>query len=192
MGFKQATLQIWLQYLSSLSHSPYTPFKRQPHKIVKNTQTIGLSVSDHFVGLALKGLSVTYRIIIYQISVQDVKSEWFRSLFGNSYQCFTLIIFEVSMPDGYGLHFTFKMKKLVNIICYFPNDIFLTFWCIKKKQLSVKNEYFCDFHIMLIPVSSWFNWYNIFAIQQVVSKKLNIQDQQISDFTWRRRVKKRE
>ena len=56
-----------MQYLSSLSHSPYTPFKRQPHKIVKHTQTIGLSVSGHFVGLMLKGLSVTYKIIIYQI-----------------------------------------------------------------------------------------------------------------------------
>ena len=40
------------------------PFKRQPHKSVKNTQTIRrllptncLSVSDHFVGLALKGLT---------------------------------------------------------------------------------------------------------------------------------------
>ena len=39
------------------------PFKRQPHKIVKHTQTIHrlsptncLSVFDHFVGLALKGL----------------------------------------------------------------------------------------------------------------------------------------
>ena len=40
-------------------------FMRQPHKIVKYTQTIRrllptncLSVFDHFVGLALKGLSV--------------------------------------------------------------------------------------------------------------------------------------
>ena len=39
------------------------PFKRQPHKMGKQTQTIsrqhpknGLSVFDHFVGLALKGL----------------------------------------------------------------------------------------------------------------------------------------
>ena len=39
------------------------PFKRQPHKMVKRTQTICrkkptscLSVFDHFVGLALKGL----------------------------------------------------------------------------------------------------------------------------------------
>ena len=40
-----------------------SPFKRQPHKIVKPTQIIRrllptncLSVIDHFVGLALKGL----------------------------------------------------------------------------------------------------------------------------------------
>ena len=40
------------------------PFKRQPHKMVKHTQTIRrilptncLSMFDHFVGLALKGLS---------------------------------------------------------------------------------------------------------------------------------------
>ena len=36
-------------------------FKRQPHKIVKHTQTsrrqIALTVFDHFVGLALKWLS---------------------------------------------------------------------------------------------------------------------------------------
>ena len=41
----------------------YLPFKRQPHKMVKHTQTIRqllptnvLSVSDSFVGLVLKGL----------------------------------------------------------------------------------------------------------------------------------------
>ena len=41
------------------------PFKRQPHKMVKHTQTIRrllltncLSVFDHFVGLALKGLII--------------------------------------------------------------------------------------------------------------------------------------
>ena len=40
------------------------PFKRQPHKIAKYTQTIRrqkpincLSVFNHFVGMALKGLS---------------------------------------------------------------------------------------------------------------------------------------
>ena len=40
-----------------------TPFKRQPHKMVKHTQAIRrqqqtncLSVFDHFLGLALKGL----------------------------------------------------------------------------------------------------------------------------------------
>ena len=41
-----------------------TTFKRQPHKMVKHTQTIRrllptnyLSMFDHFVGLVLKGLS---------------------------------------------------------------------------------------------------------------------------------------
>ena len=37
------------------------PFKRQPHKIVKNTQTIRRllpSVFDHFVKLALKELKI--------------------------------------------------------------------------------------------------------------------------------------
>ena len=41
-------------------------FKHQPHKMVKHTQTNRLllptnclSVSDHFVGLALKGLTCT-------------------------------------------------------------------------------------------------------------------------------------
>ena len=41
------------------------PFKRQPHKIVKHTQIIRrqeptncLSVFDHSVGLALKGLNI--------------------------------------------------------------------------------------------------------------------------------------
>ena len=33
-------------------------FKRQPHKMVKHTQTIRrLSVFDHFVGFSLKGLT---------------------------------------------------------------------------------------------------------------------------------------
>ena len=45
------------------SFSTFYPFKRQPHKTVKHTQTIRrllptncLSVFNHFVGLALKGL----------------------------------------------------------------------------------------------------------------------------------------
>ena len=44
------------------------PFKRQPHKMVKHTQTIRrqkltncLSVFEHFVGLALKGLILEVR-----------------------------------------------------------------------------------------------------------------------------------
>ena len=43
----------------------YQPYKRQPHKMVKHTQTIRrqnptncLSVSDHFLPLALKGLKI--------------------------------------------------------------------------------------------------------------------------------------
>ena len=46
-----------------LRSSQIQPFKHKPHKIVKHTQTIRrllptncLSVLDHFVGLALKGL----------------------------------------------------------------------------------------------------------------------------------------
>ena len=48
------------------------PFKRQPHKIVRHTQRIRrhqatnfLSVFDHFVGLALKGLSNIAFIIAF-------------------------------------------------------------------------------------------------------------------------------
>ena len=43
--------------------SQYQPFKRQPHRMVKHTQTIRqllltncLTVLDHFLGLALKEL----------------------------------------------------------------------------------------------------------------------------------------
>ena len=50
------------------------PFKRQPHKMVKHTQIIPLqkstnrlSVFDHFVGLALKGLKK---------GVSNVESSW--------------------------------------------------------------------------------------------------------------------
>ena len=48
----------------------YYPFKRQPPKMVKHTQTVRekqltncLSVFDHFVGLALKRVKATYIII---------------------------------------------------------------------------------------------------------------------------------
>ena len=47
-----------------------SPFKRQPHKMVKHTETIRrqqptncLSVSDHFVGLALKGLKLFPQLV---------------------------------------------------------------------------------------------------------------------------------
>ena len=47
------------------------PFKYQPHKIVKHTQTTRqqkptycLSVSDHFVGLPLKGLTILANITL--------------------------------------------------------------------------------------------------------------------------------
>ena len=46
----------------------FQPFKRQPHKMVKRTQTIHqqkptvcLNMFDHFVGLALKELKSTQR-----------------------------------------------------------------------------------------------------------------------------------
>ena len=55
------------------------PFKRQPHKIVKHTQTIRrllptncLSVFDHFLGLALKGLNFIHR------------ADYFRNFFSGS------------------------------------------------------------------------------------------------------------
>ena len=35
---------------------PTKPFTRQPHKIFKHTQTVCLSVFDHFVGLTCEGL----------------------------------------------------------------------------------------------------------------------------------------
>ena len=38
----------------------FSPFKRQPYKTGKHTQTICRPVFDHFVGLALEGLSVFY------------------------------------------------------------------------------------------------------------------------------------
>ena len=55
---------IWF-YSSALVVQFYQPVKRQPHIIVKYTQTIRLqkptnclSVFDHFVGLALKELII--------------------------------------------------------------------------------------------------------------------------------------
>ena len=42
----------------------HQPFKRQPQKMIKHTQAIRwlncLSVFDHFLGLALKGLRLMY------------------------------------------------------------------------------------------------------------------------------------
>ena len=56
------------------------PFKRQPHKIVKHTQTIHrlsptncLSVFDHFVGLALKGLKLNFDKYTY-VSLKYIRS----------------------------------------------------------------------------------------------------------------------
>ena len=52
------------------------PFKRQPHKMVKRTQRIRLlatnclSVFDHFVGLAYKGLKVLYGIAFKFCNIQ--------------------------------------------------------------------------------------------------------------------------
>ena len=40
-----------------LHNSWFESFERQPHKMVKHTHANCLSVSDHFVGLALKGLN---------------------------------------------------------------------------------------------------------------------------------------
>ena len=58
---------IWLRSKEDVNwhHSKYPkPIKRQPHKMVKHTQTIrrllqtnGLSVFDHLVGLVINGLN---------------------------------------------------------------------------------------------------------------------------------------
>ena len=55
-----------------LDHSYYEqPIKRQPHNIVKHTQTVPrqqpnncLSVFDHFVVLALKGLTFHFLVLV--------------------------------------------------------------------------------------------------------------------------------
>ena len=58
--------QVWMPWKGV---SQIYPFKRQPHKMVKHTQAICqqrltncLSVFDHFVGLALKGLKKFFKI----------------------------------------------------------------------------------------------------------------------------------
>ena len=50
------------------------PFKRQPHKMIENTQKIrrllpanSLSVFDHFVGFALKGLIEVKRLTFLKL-----------------------------------------------------------------------------------------------------------------------------
>ena len=65
-ALRQNTLTQTQTLFFELSYYPYSfaiechfgflPFKRQSHKMVKYTQTIRLSVFDHFVNLALKGL----------------------------------------------------------------------------------------------------------------------------------------
>ena len=56
---------ITFTWLSSL----YNPFKRQPHKMFKQSQTIRrqqpkscCSIFDHFVGLVLKGLRFIFLV----------------------------------------------------------------------------------------------------------------------------------
>ena len=60
---KQLSQRLFFNKVAGLSLQCYYPFKRQSHKIVKHTQTIlrqqptnCLSVFEHFVNLALKGL----------------------------------------------------------------------------------------------------------------------------------------
>ena len=60
---KPHTKLLFVEKYLSARVSVNWPFKGQPHKIVKQTQTIRqqiatncLSVSDHFMGLALNGL----------------------------------------------------------------------------------------------------------------------------------------
>ena len=60
----------WLVLKELIYHFRHWPFKHQPHKMVKHTQTIRqllptdcMSVFDQFVGLALKGLTLTIKNI---------------------------------------------------------------------------------------------------------------------------------
>ena len=61
----QSLVFFFKYYIATLQpHFFIRSFKHQPHKMVKHTQTIRrllptncLNVFDHFVGLALKGLS---------------------------------------------------------------------------------------------------------------------------------------
>ena len=66
-----------IKYLYLVSHlTIFKSFKRQPHKMFKHTQTIRqllltncLIVFDHFVGLALRGLtSMLLFIYVMQLS----------------------------------------------------------------------------------------------------------------------------
>ena len=58
----------------SLNQKVSKPFERQPHKIVKHTQTI-CRLFDHFVGLALKGLTFTPEAFNFNIKYAYLFSE---------------------------------------------------------------------------------------------------------------------
>ena len=64
-------LKIQIMITKIMSVAAYSPFKRKPHKMVNHTQTICwllptncLSMFDHLVGLALKGLSLSSPILM--------------------------------------------------------------------------------------------------------------------------------
>ena len=57
----------------------FNPFKRQPHKMVKHTQTIRqqkptnyLSVLDRFVGLVLKGISFLSAVLTEELFILSI------------------------------------------------------------------------------------------------------------------------
>ena len=73
---------MWFLYDNRLRHERV---KRQPHKMLKHTQTIRrqqrvwpacLSVFDHFVGLALKGYVILKKVCNIHISVFCGEIKW--------------------------------------------------------------------------------------------------------------------
>ena len=127
------------------------PFKRQPHKMVKHTQTIRrllpkkcLSVFDRFMGLALKGLiSATASIV------------------RSSSHCENLLMFVSPVvpgvhwkvtPDTKGLNSlklfyirSFKTKSDHEITTNFALMYGENCWCLDKMTLTIKYSVVCSF-----------------------------------------------
>ena len=82
-GTHSAKLLKYVWPFFNIMHDRINLLRRQPHKMVKHTQTISrqqptnfncLNVLDHFVGLALKGLK-TKNTYIYLGLTNDIKEE---------------------------------------------------------------------------------------------------------------------